>query len=652
MPCASSAPPRGERVTPITVRFLPENRVWRGEGPAELFLAAATCDILVEQPCGSKTVCGKCRVRVLEGDLPPGPADLRLLGPEATAAGWRLGCRLLLYTDATIEIPPAARAVAAKSFGDEGPLLDPPGDAPGYGLAIDVGSTTLAVALVELAGGAVLATASQLNPQVRWGGDVISRIHWAQENPARARELHDVLLRALDDLAGRCLAAAGVERAQLRDVAAVGNPTMLHTLLGLDPTPLGQAPYEGVLHGAWRGAARALGLDLPETATAYVLPGVRSHVGADTVAALLAAGIDHTERPRLLIDLGTNSEVVLGCRDFLLCTSTSAGPAFEGAGIHQGMRAAPGAIDQLRIRPTGSIMVRTIGGEDAVGVCGSGLIDAVAELVRAGVVEPSGRLRPAAELSGKVPARLLERLVEAPTGERAVWLAGPADRRVLLTAGDIRQLQLVKGSIAAGVRTLLDQAGLCEQDLDEVLIAGAFGNYLRKESAQAIGLVPRIDPERVRFVGNAAGAGARLALVSPQARERAERLACHATFVELADHPGYHDAFVAAMAFPPPAAGSDTPAAEPATPAAGGGSGDDEEERRQRVLAARSHLLRVLGVIAAGAAEQALERCPYRTREDVCTFRGSCRNQVRAEHAPRRCAGGPLNPEPAEPTPP
>lgn len=612
--------------TPVTVRFLPDNRTWRGEEATDLFLAAATCDILVEQPCGSKTICGKCRVRVVDGDLVAGAADERVLGADATAAGWRLGCQLLLDANATVEIPPVTRAVAAKSFGDDeliGPgfaaavwtvdvevpaadetrqhaaasrlaralgtdeatlsptihalsaagaslargervqaVLDegrlvhvqPADDAgpAGFGLAVDVGSTTLAIALVELASGHVAATASQLNPQVRWGGDIISRIDWAQTHAAQALQLHDTLVRALNSLITECVAAADIARSQVHAVAAVGNPTMLHTLLGVDATALGQAPYVGLWQGSWHGNARDLGLDLPVWTAAYVLPGVRSHVGADTVAAVLAAGFDQHDRPRLLIDLGTNSEVALGCRDFLVCTSTSAGPAFEGANIHHGMRAAPGAIDQVRIRPTGSVMVRTIAGEEATGICGSGLIDAAAELVQAGVIEPSGRMRPASELVGAAPDRLLERLVDPPGVGRAVWLAGPEERQVLLTASDVRQLQLVKGSIFAGVRTLLDHAGLCGNDLEEVLIAGAFGNYVRKTSAQAIGLVPQIDPERIRFIGNAAGAGARLALVSATARARAERLAAAADYIELAHRQDYHDAFVAAMAFPAP----------------------------------------------------------------------------------------------------
>jgi uncharacterized 2Fe-2S/4Fe-4S cluster protein (DUF4445 family) len=611
---------------PITVRFLPENRSWCGDEPTDLFLAAAACDILVEQPCGSKTICGKCRVRVHAGALPATPVDVRVLGTDAVADGWRLGCQLVLDADATVEVPQLTRAVVAKTFGDdtlltegwtpavacvavdlpepdpsrqyaaltllahalgstaaalsptahalralggaqacgrrvhvvldEGRLVhawpadDVLADGTHFGVAVDVGSTTLAAALVQLVDGAVAATAAQLNPQVRWGGDVISRIHWAQEHPDRAHELHDVLVTAIDALITQCLQNVAASRAQLLSMSVVGNPTMLHTLLGANLAPLGQAPYVGVWQGAWRGPARELGIELPPWAGAYVLPGVRSHVGADTVAAMLALGLDRREKPCLLIDLGTNSEVALGCRDFIVCTSTSAGPAFEGANIHHGMRAVPGAIEQVRIRPTGSIMARTIGGEEAVGICGSGLIDAAAELIQAGVIEASGRMRPASEMGLDTPARLSERLLDVPGVGRAVWLAGPAGKPVLLTAGDVRQLQLVKGSIYAGVQALLVHAGIAEADLDAVFIAGAFGSYIRKASAQAIGLIPQVDPERVHFAGNAAGAGARLALVSVEARARAERIAAAADYIELACVAGYHDAFVAAMAFP------------------------------------------------------------------------------------------------------
>lgn len=543
-----------------SVRLLPERRSCSAEEPLDLSAAAALCDVLLEQPCGSKRSCGKCRVRVVEGDVLASDDDRRVLHADLVAAGWRLGCALVVQGDTTIEIPRAARSLPAKSFG-------PPDLFPGqrfvpaedgvvgaarrrgvtpWGVALDVGSTTLAAALVRLDTGDVAATASALNQQVRFGADVISRIRFAMEHPDGSAQLHTTLARALDELLDACAHDAGVPLDAIGAITCVGNPTMMHTLIGRDVTSLGQAPYEGSLRGAWRGHASILSLKSVSAAVpVFVLPGIRSHVGADAVAAALAGNLDRVEQPALLIDLGTNTEIVLASRDLMVATSASAGPAFEGATIHQGMRASPGAIEQMRVRVDGSILLRTIGNTAPVGLCGSGLVDAVAELVRADVIEPSGRLRAADEL----PSALGRHIVELPGGGRAVRLTEDTVPAVHLTATDVRQLQLVKGSIAASTRMLLERAGLTAGDLGEVLIAGAFGGWIRKTSAQAIGLVPPIDPERIRFVGDAAAVGARLALVDRAARDRAEGIASRVEYVELAGHHEYAEAFVDSLAF-------------------------------------------------------------------------------------------------------
>jgi len=269
---------------------------------------------------------------------------------------------------------------------------------------------------------------------------------------------------------------------------------------------------------------------------------VRSHVGGDTVAGIVAAGMDCADGWRLMIDLGTNSEVVLGCRSRLVATSTAAGPAFEGANIHHGMRAAPGAIDAVRVMRDGRIAVGTVAGEPARGLCGSGLVDAIAELRRAGVIAPSGYMRKPEELQD-VPERLAARVATLPDGRRYVRLTD----EVWLTAVDVRQLQLIKGSIAAGITLLMRHCGVDRSQLEEVLVAGAFGNFLRKTSALAIGLVPEIDPEHVRFIGNAAGVGARMVLVDRRARARARRVAARCEYVELGGRTDYQDAFMEAM---------------------------------------------------------------------------------------------------------
>jgi uncharacterized 2Fe-2S/4Fe-4S cluster protein (DUF4445 family) len=533
------------------VRFVPEDRRWAGEDAVPLSLAAGACDILVEQPCGGRAGCGRCRVRLVDAGSPAHAVDVEVLGTEGVAAGWRLGCRLMLDRDAVIEVPAASRVVAHKTFGGDDLFRDgfEPVSLAGYGVALDVGSTTLAAALVDLATGAVAGTASLLNPQVRFGADIMTRIAFARGHPGGSRELHRVLVAAVDDVVSRAAAETGAAPADILELAVVGNPTMLHALQGLPVEALGVAPYQGERYDGWDGPATALGLGLP-AARAHVLAGVRAHVGSDAVAAVVATGMDRSPRPRLLLDLGTNTEIVVSGPAGILCTSAAAGPAFEGGAIRQGMRAVPGAIDQVRITPDGRLLVRAIGDGPPAGLCGSGLVDAVAELLRVGVIEPSGRLIRAAERTVALPAGLADRLLDAD-GEAAVRLAdGPVP--VLLTAGDVRALQLVNGSIGAGIRLLLEEAGLAIQELEEVMLAGAFGSYVGAGSARALGLIPPVDPGRVTFVGNAAGAGARLVLVDRRARERAARIAREARFVELAGRVGYEAAFVEMLRFPEP----------------------------------------------------------------------------------------------------
>jgi len=494
-------------------------------------------------------VCGKCRVRVAGGELPAGEGDHRILGPADVAAGWRLACRAVAAADALVEVPPASRTVARKSFGPDRLFaagFEPCYPGGGWGIALDLGSTTLAAALVDLATGALAASASALNPQVHYGGDVISRIAFAREHEHGGRELHRLMLAGVTGLVRECAAAASVPPGQLRALVAAGNPTMTHTLLGLGVHGLGEAPFQGERYAAWGGSAPMLGLELPPGTDAWVLPGVATHVGGDAVAAVLATGLDVSERPRLLIDLGTNTEVVLGSRDGLICTSAAAGPAFEGAVIAYGMRAVPGAIDRVSLAGD-DLEISVIGDEQPVGLCGSGLIDAVAALLQAGVLEPSGRIRERGELTA-LPASLRDRVVDAADGRR-VRLGGSDERPVFLTAADVRELQLVKASIAAAVQLLLERSGTRAEDVAAVYLAGAFGGTIREASARAIGLLPLPDAP-VEFVGNAAGAGARLALVDRRARARAERIAALARVVELATDPAYHEAFVAALAFP------------------------------------------------------------------------------------------------------
>jgi uncharacterized 2Fe-2S/4Fe-4S cluster protein (DUF4445 family) len=533
----------------FVVRFLPEDRSWHGAEPVPLSLAAAACDIIIEQPCGARASCGRCRVRVLDAEPAPDPIHAQVLGDAAVAQHWRLGCRVVLDRDATIEVPWSSRMVAHKTFGGDDLLDDgfEPARTTGHGIALDVGTTTLAAAVVAMSSGTVEATASALNPQVRFGADVMSRIGYAHSHEDGAAELHRALVAGLDDVMEVATRTAGLGLHQVADLLVVGNPTMLHALQRLPLAGLGQAPFKGIRYSMWRGDAAALGLALP-AARACVLPGIAAHVGADAVAAILVTRLDLDPRPRLLLDFGTNTEVVLAGPHGILCTSAAAGPAFEGASIRHGMRAVTGAIEQVRITADGRLLVRTIDGAPATGICGSGLVDAVAELLGAGIIETSGRMRSAAEAAGRVPPALAAR-VTGVGADCAVRLSDGA-RPVLLTARDVRELQVAKGSIAAAVSLLLREARMELHQLAEVLLAGAFGNYVRPGSARALGLIPPVPPRQVRFVGNAAGAGARLALVDLRARQRAERLAGQVRFVELAGRADYQEEFVAQLPFP------------------------------------------------------------------------------------------------------
>ncbi len=468
-------------------------------------------------------------------------------------SGWRLGCQAILRGSATIEVQPAIRAVAPKSFGR--PELTAGArsaiftESGGWGLAIDIGSTTLAVGLVNPDDGHVESAVSRLNPQVACGADVMSRIHFAETSPGGASRLTELVRSELAGMIRDLLEQSRVAGSEIVGAACAGNPTMLHLWAGKDVSPLGRAPFLSPWTAGLSCTAREVDLPIRPTAAVYAFPSIGSHVGADAVAAAVAAGLDLAERPTLLIDLGTNSEVVAGWRGHLVAASTAAGPAFEGGAIRCGMRASRGAIDTVSLVPGGGLLVDTIDHAPGVGICGSGLVDAVAELHRAGMIADSGYLRSGSELQG---APLADRSVVVD-GRRAVVLADHSSeggRRIVLTAPDIRQLQLVKGSIRAGISVLCRELAIQAADLDAILIAGLFGSHVRKSSLLRIGLVPRIDPERVRFIGNAAGIGARLALFDGDVRDRARRLAATTRLVDLASHPAYVSAFHESLSLP------------------------------------------------------------------------------------------------------
>ena len=418
-----------------------------------------------------------------------------------------------------------------------------------YGASFDVGTTTLAASLVHLPTGTISGARACLNPQVSAGDDVLARIV-AAGTAEGLESLRTQVLDALAELLNELVTEAGVTREDIYQLTFAGNTTMEHILCGIDPSALGQAPFVPAFREAMEEDASALGLAVHPEASSYVFPVIAGFVGGDIVAGLLATDPTGTPEPTLFLDAGTNGEIVLSAGGRLWAASTAAGPAFEGARIGAGMRAATGAIEAVSLAQ-GQLHCRVVGDAAPRGMCGSGLVDAVACLLDAGVIDSSGRLCNAAEAPSTISEELRAAISENSQGERRVTLAEGGGHSVSLTQRDIRELQLAKAAIRAGIEALLQHANLTPDMLREVRLAGGFGCYLNAASAQRIGLLPvGIPVDRIRAVGNTSLSGARMALRCRAARSRAAALARQAIHVDLAAQPDFDVAYAMAMAFP------------------------------------------------------------------------------------------------------
>jgi uncharacterized 2Fe-2S/4Fe-4S cluster protein (DUF4445 family) len=391
-----------------------------------------------------------------------------------------------------------------------------------------------------------------LNKQQPFGADVITRISAVMMDPdalgTLARLAHETLAELTADVCGQ----AGVDPAEVCEVALAGNATMTHIALGIDPEPLGVAPFIMAARQLPEVGAADLGLPVHPRARAFPFPAFGAYVGGDITAGLIASGMDRDSRLRLFVDIGTNCEIVLGNRDWLLATAAPAGPAFEGAAIRCGMRAADGAIEVVSMTPDG-LDLRVIGDAEPAGLCGSGLVDAVASLVSLGLLDGSGRLAGEDQAAALAPG-LAGRLTAL--GQERVfvlhWLGEPGDvaRSIYLSQRDVRELQFAKAAIATGWRILLEEAGLAPGDIQQVLLAGSFGSYLSPGNAIRLGLVPKLPTARVVSAGNVAGEGAKMALLSVRERAGALALQEEVRYVELSDRGDFNDAFVDQLQFP------------------------------------------------------------------------------------------------------
>jgi uncharacterized 2Fe-2S/4Fe-4S cluster protein (DUF4445 family) len=420
-----------------------------------------------------------------------------------------------------------------------------------YGIAFDIGTTTIVGSMLDLKTATVLAVAAATNPQNIYGADVISRITHASQEKEGLKKLQEKVIEAANAIIKNLLRQTKIAHDRIYEIVAVGNTTMSHLFMGVDPTYLAPAPFIPAYSRALEVEASELGLKINPAGQVTFLPNIAGYVGSDTVGVILATNMDQRSDTCAAIDIGTNGELVLAAGGRLMACSTAAGPAFEGAQIKQGMRAASGAIEKVSYAD-GEIQLGMIDDAPACGICGSGLIDAAAALLDAGLIEPSGRFVNPEENPDKVPARFKERLRRGQGGLEFILVPGidaENGEDIVLTQGDIRELQLAKGAIYAGLMILLKDAGIGIDDLDQVLLAGAFGNYVRKESALTIGLLPQIPPEKIAAVGNAAGDGSRMALASKTVRERALNLPGKVEHLELSTRPDFQDIFIDAIPF-------------------------------------------------------------------------------------------------------
>lgn len=509
------------------IQILPDDRILFAQDGTTLYAVLRDALRLPDAICGGNGTCGKCAVERIENGVP-----VRVLA-----------CQTVVDRDWIVRLPGAGetRVLLAGT-----PLDRAAAAAPGHGLAaaFDVGTTSIVCYLLDRAAGGVIASAGALNPQAAFGADVITRAKAALETGAEP--LRQAVLGGMNQLLSDCCGAAGIAPDRIERCCIVGNSCMQHLLLGYPVRSLVTAPHVPFSADAVETSAASLGLALRPDASVGVLPLIGGFVGADTTGCLLATEFDRLPGNTLLLDIGTNGELVLGTPSRRIACSAAAGPAFEGGGISCGMRGASGAIDHVWFA-NDTLSLSVIGGGSPAGLCGSGLIDLIACLLDAGALEESGRFAS----RGPLAARICQ-----ADGMRAFRIAGAegtlSGRALLLTQKDVRQVQLAKAAIFAAITLLAEEAGIAISDIDRVLLAGAFGSHLDAKSACAIGLIPAVLRDRIRPVGNAAGSGASLAACSDAAFAYAGALARGTECIEPAARACFQQRFLDALAFPAP----------------------------------------------------------------------------------------------------
>ncbi|WP_346898692.1 ASKHA domain-containing protein [Clostridium sp. UBA7503] len=567
-------------------------------------------DIFIDNPCNGNGTCGKCKVMVLEGNLPPlSQEERKLLKEDEINAGIRLSCLAVPEEDITIEILQKERkhkilttgyvpefefnpALCKKNFEIKMPTLqtqspfeDSLCDALGskkvnwkllrdyessygtvtgvfndseliaieagdtteflYGVAIDIGTTTVVAALIDMNNGEELATASRINPQKKFGLDVLTRITYELEHQEGSKEeLQKTIVEAINEMVEELCSEGKVKKENIYEISIAANCTMMHFLLGVDATSIGKSPYAPIFTKAKNISASDLGIKAAKCARVYCLPSVSSYIGADIVAGAYVCELHKAEENILFIDIGTNGEIVLSTGGKLLSCSCAAGPALEGMNISSGMRAAEGAVEDVEITEKG-VYLKVIGEEDPIGVCGSGILAAVKELLRTGIVKNNGAFIKKEQLEESDYRYKMIQL----NGNKREFLLRSTPEQLLITQGDVRQVQLAKGALLSGFYALLKQASLGMDELDKVMIAGQFGAHLPADSLVGTGILPEEVKNKLIYVGNSSKTGAYMALMSVEVKKEIEELAGEMEYMELGASEGYEKLFSKCLIF-------------------------------------------------------------------------------------------------------
>ena len=593
------------------VKFLPQNVEIMVEEGTNLLEAQIQAGLRPDAPCGGKGTCGKCLVNITEcaEDVPVGvqkACTTKVTGPMTVNLQSGGGHSILLEgVQRNIKIASAIRSVnvtvpkcelggnlsdwkrlkmaAAEAAGleetaipanmklvsnlyqilnDNGYSLNVvlcgneildlrPADDPVYVMAFDIGTTTIVGYLLNIATGEEAAVASMLNPQSQYGADVIERSNYAISEGVD--KLSGLVHEALNELIEKAVKKAGISREEIYMISVVGNTCMHHLFAGVSPKALVHAPYNPTISEGLMLNASDVEINIFPQGKVMLLPNIAGFVGADTIGVLLATEFDTLEELSLVIDIGTNGEMVMGNKDRYIACSTAAGPAFEGAKISCGMRGAKGANDHVKWED-GKLVCSVIGGGKPVGICGSGLMDIVTFLLETGIMDEMGRMVDEDELEKDEALACAPQIIRLESGMKAFLLADASEsgngQPVYLSQKDIREVQLAKSAMAAGVALMADTLGVEIGDIKKVMIAGAFGNYMAPHSACGIGMIPGELEKRIVPIGNAAGEGAKIAALNFEEYKRCQRISENCEFLELATHPDFQDTFVDMMEFP------------------------------------------------------------------------------------------------------